>query len=135
MVVTSDDPDAARRSLGSRLGRGVGQRRAHGVVVQHRDDLADVQRELAAVPGVTVLIHEQECAAEKRRKRRRGRAGTPSTRVLINERVCEGCGDCGQKSNCLSVQPIATEYGRKTAINQSSCNLDFSCLAATARRS
>ncbi|MEO7252220.1 MAG: indolepyruvate ferredoxin oxidoreductase family protein, partial [Arenimonas sp.] len=100
----------------------------NGVEFQHRDELDAVSRRLRDVPGTTVLIFDQTCAAEKRRRRKRGKMIDPAKRTMINPAVCEGCGDCGVKSNCVSVLPLETEFGRKREIDQSNCNKDFSCV-------
>ena len=99
-----------------------------GVTIDHREDMDAVQRRLREVEGVTVLIYDQTCAAELRRRRKRGLIADPPRRPFINQAVCEGCGDCGVQSNCVSITPVETEYGRKRAIDQSSCNKDFSCI-------
>jgi len=99
-----------------------------GITLHHRNDLDRVQKELRTLPGVTALLYDQTCAAEARRLRKRGEFPEPDRRVVINEAVCEGCGDCSVQSNCISIEPVETELGRKRTINQSSCNKDFSCL-------
>ena len=117
VVVVTDEPDKYP----------VGHFDAE-VAVRHRSRLDEVQRELREYPDVSVLIYDQTCAAEKRRRRKRGEFPDPPRRVFINEAVCEGCGDCGVQSNCVSIEPVETEFGRTRAINQSSCNKDFSCV-------
>jgi indolepyruvate ferredoxin oxidoreductase len=101
---------------------------APGVTVHHRDDYEAVQKDFRTVEGVSVIIYDQTCAAEKRRRRKRGQFPDPPKRVFINDLVCEGCGDCGVKSNCVSVTPVETEFGRKRRIDQSACNKDYSCV-------
>ncbi|MBL8550539.1 MAG: indolepyruvate ferredoxin oxidoreductase family protein [Hyphomonadaceae bacterium] len=118
IVVVTDEPEKYARP-GSLM---------PGVRVHHRRELDAVQRRLRQKPGVSVLIYDQGCAAEKRRKRKRGELADPARRVYINEDVCEGCGDCSVKSNCVSVLPVETEFGRRRAIDQSACNKDFSCV-------
>ncbi|MDB5687429.1 MAG: indolepyruvate ferredoxin oxidoreductase, partial [Rhizorhabdus sp.] len=117
-VVVTDRPDLydAQSGLGE------------GVTVHHRDIYDTVQRDLAEVKGVTVIVYEQTCAAEKRRRRKRGKFPDPAKRMFINAAVCEGCGDCSVKSNCVSVWPLETELGRKRQIDQSNCNKDYSCV-------
>ncbi len=117
-VIVSDDPDKIKKIGGYPA----------DTEVFHRDELDAVQRTLRDIEGVTVLIYEQTCAAEKRRKRKRGQYPDPAKRVFINDLVCEGCGDCSQQSNCLSIVPKETPFGRKRAIDQSSCNKDYSCV-------
>ncbi len=117
VVVVSDDPHKYE-----------GVALPAGVTVHHRDELDALQRQLRELTGCTILIYDQTCATEKRRRRKRGTLVDPARRVLINDLVCEGCGDCSAQSNCLSVEPLDTEFGRKRQINQSTCNKDYSCL-------
>ncbi len=118
MVVVTSDPDKYAEVTDL----------APHVPVRHRDELETVQRELREYPGVSVLIYDQVCATEARRRRKRGKMPPVTQRVVINEAVCEGCGDCSVQSNCLSVVPVETEFGTKRQIDQSACNQDFSCL-------
>ena len=101
---------------------------APGIELRPREDIDTVMNELRQTPGVTVMVYDQVCAAEKRRRRKRGSFPLATERVFINELVCEGCGDCSAKSNCLSVVPVETEFGRKRVIDQFSCNMDYSCV-------
>ena len=118
VVIVTDEPDKYP----------VGTAWPAGAKVEHRDELDRVQKDLREVEGVTVLIYDQTCATEKRRRRKRGLMEDPAKRVFINPLVCEGCGDCGTQSNCVSVTPIETEFGRKRRIDQSTCNKDYSCV-------
>ena len=122
IVVVSEDPKRFYANGDANAGLAPGTR------VEPREQLDVVQKQLRELPGVTVLIYDQACAAEKRRKRKRGLLDDPKRRVFINERVCEGCSDCSVQSNCLSVEPVESEFGSKRRINQSSCNKDYTCL-------
>ncbi|MEP4149212.1 MAG: indolepyruvate ferredoxin oxidoreductase family protein [Halioglobus sp.] len=117
IAVVSDEPEKYNSGVNF----------ASGTTVHHRKELDAVQRELREVKGASVLIYDQTCASEKRRRRKRGKFPDPAKRYFINDRVCEGCGDCGVQSNCVSIQPAETDFGRKRKIDQSSCNKDFSC--------
>ena len=118
IVVVTDEPDKYAHITGL----------PEGIAIEHRDGLDRIQREFREIKGCSVIIYDQTCATEKRRRRKRGSLVDPAKRVVINELVCEGCGDCGVQSNCLSVEPLETEFGRKRQINQSTCNKDYSCV-------
>ena len=119
IIVVTDEPDKYPAGIDW----------APGVTIRHRSELDAVQRELRKCKGISAMIYDQTCASEKRRRRKRNTYPDPAKRVVINEAVCEGCGDCSVQSNCLSVEPLETEFGRKRQINQSSCNKDFSCVS------
>lgn len=109
-------------------GHGYDKRLAPNARTGSRDDYDAIQRDLRDTPGVTAIVYDQRCAAELRRDRKRDRVETPTKRIFINEAVCDGCGDCGRVSNCMSVHPVETSFGRKTRIHQESCNFDYSCV-------
>ena len=117
IALVSDDPDQHKKIT-----------RVSGLTIDHRDDLMSIEEQLRDTEGTTILIYEQTCAAEKRRRRKKGLLEDPPTRIVVNPQVCEGCGDCGVESNCLSVIPLETEHGRKRQIDQSACNKDYSCV-------
>ena len=117
LVIVTDEPE---KYEGAKL--------LDGVEVKHRDELDRIQREFREIKGCSAIIYDQTCATEKRRRRKRGTLVDPEKRVVINELVCEGCGDCSVQSNCLSVEPLETEFGRKRRINQNTCNKDYSCV-------
>ena len=118
IIVVTDEPEKYAHITGL----------PDGIAIEHRDQLDRIQREFREIKGTTVIIYDQTCATEKRRRRKRGTLVDPAKRVVINELVCEGCGDCGVQSNCLSIEPLETEFGRKRQINQSTCNKDYSCV-------
>ena len=121
IVVVTDEPEKYEDS-------DIKARLAKGVTVHHRDELDAIQKQMREIKGCSVIVYDQTCATEKRRRRKRGTLIDPAKRVVINELVCEGCGDCSVQSNCLSVEPVETEFGRKRRINQNSCNKDYSCV-------
>jgi len=118
IMIISDEPDKYP----------IGTQFAPGVTFHHRDDFDALQKDIRRVKGVSIIIYDQTCAAEKRRRRKRGLYPDPMRRIFINPDICEGCGDCGEQSNCVSITPLETELGRKRAIDQSSCNKDYTCI-------
>lgn len=118
IVIVTDEPEKYAQVVGL----------PEGIAIEHRDELDRIQREFREIKGTSVIIYDQTCATEKRRRRKRGLMVDPTKRVVINDLVCEGCGDCGVQSNCMSIEPLETEFGRKRQINQNTCNKDYSCV-------